>query len=103
MTPKQPGILSCGVCVLMIIELMVTEGVEAFYQLNEQCNALGTTGPLPEGATGVYREKIHRTTRYINTKRLEYASRLANREEIADFGVVRDLDHEALRGLLEVA
>ena len=55
MKPKQPDIVSCGVCVLMIIELMVTEGVEAFYQLNGQCKALGTTGPLPESATEVYR------------------------------------------------
>ena len=36
-TPKQPGSAGCGVCVLIIIELMVTRGVEAFYQLNEQC------------------------------------------------------------------
>ena len=42
-----------------MIELMVTEGVEAFYQLNEQCEALRATGPLPEGATEVYRRKVH--------------------------------------------
>ena len=37
--PKATSIESCGVCVLMMIELMVTEGVEAFYPLNVQCKA----------------------------------------------------------------
>ena len=100
-TPKQPDSVSCGVCVLMMIELMVTEGVEAFYQLNEQCKARETTGPLPEGATEVYSGKVHWTTRYINTKRLEYACRLANRDETAEFDVARNLDYETITGLLE--
>ena len=76
--PKQPDTVSCGVCVLMMIDLMVTQGMGAFYRLNEQCNAPETTGPLPKGATELRSGKVHWTERRINTKRLEYACRLAN-------------------------
>ena len=100
-TPKQPGGVSCGVCVVMMIELMVTEGVEAFYQLNEQCKARETNGPLPEGATEVHSGKVHGTTRYINTKRLEYACLIANQNETAEFAVARNLDHETITDLLK--
>ena len=62
----------------MMIVLMVTQGMGAFYCLNEQCSALETTGPLPEGATVVRGGKAHWTERYINTKRLKYACSLAN-------------------------
>jgi hypothetical protein len=99
--PKQPDTVSCGVCVLMMIELMVTQGMRAFYHLNKQCIALETTGPLPEGATMVYRGKVHWTERYINTKRLEYACRLANPDETRQYDVVRDLNQEALSSLLK--
>ena len=36
-TPKQPESVSCGTCVLIMIEFMATESVEAFYLLNGQC------------------------------------------------------------------
>ena len=85
----------------MMIELMVTQGMRAFYHLNKQCIALETTGPLPEGATMVYRGKVHWTERYINTKRLEYACRLANPDETRQYDVVRDLNQEALSSLLK--
>ena len=100
MTPKQPDSVSCGVCVLMMIGLMVTEGAEAFCRLNAQCKARKTTGPLPQGATEVYSGKVHWTARYINTKRLDCACRLANQYESAQFDVVRELDHEAATGLI---
>ena len=64
----------------MMIELMVIQGVQTFYDLNEQCKAQEIAGLLPLGTTEVYREKVQWTTRYINTKRLEYASRLVNRD-----------------------
>ena len=42
----------------MMIELMVIQGVQTFYDLNEQCKAQEITGPLLLGATEVYREKV---------------------------------------------
>ena len=59
-TPKQPDSAGCGVCVLITIELMATEGVEAFYLLNEQCKYRRAGGPLPEGATEVFRSSGRR-------------------------------------------
>ena len=55
----------------MMIDLMVTQGMGAFYRLNKQRNAPETTGPLPEGATEMCSGKVHWTERYINTKRFE--------------------------------
>ena len=52
-TPKQPDSVSCGVCVLIIIQLMATKGVGALYELNRQCEELRASGPLPQGATEV--------------------------------------------------
>ena len=43
-----------------MIELMATEGVEAFYLLNEQCKYRRAGGPLPEGATEVSRGEVLR-------------------------------------------
>ena len=80
----------------MMIELMVTQGMGAFYCLNEQCSALETTGPLPEGATVVYSGKVHWMKLYINTKRLEYACRLAIPGETVQYDVVRDHHRDAL-------
>jgi len=84
----------------MMIDLMVTQGMGAFYRLNEQCNAPETTGPLPEGATEVRSGKVHWTERYINTKRLEYAFRLANPGETRQCDDVRDLHRDAFPGLM---
>ena len=81
---------------MMMIDAMVTQGMGAFYRLNEQCNAPGTTGPLPEGATEVRSRKVHWTERYSNTKRLEYACRLANPSETRQYDVVRDHHRDAL-------
>ena len=65
-TPKQPGTVSCGACVLIMIELMATRGVEAFYLLNEQCEYRRAGGPLPEGATEVFRAEVQWTTQRRN-------------------------------------
>ena len=66
-TPGQPDSLGCGVCVLIMIALMATEGVEAFYLLNEQCEYRRAGGPQPEGATEVFRREVQWKTRYIST------------------------------------
>ena len=55
-TPKQPDSVGCGVCVLISIELMATEGVGAFYLLNVQCNNWRPGGPRPKGAAKVPEE-----------------------------------------------
>ena len=85
----------------MMIDLMVTQGMGAFYRLNKQRNAPETTGPLPEGATKVRSGKVHWTERYINTKRLEYACRLASPGETRQHDVVRDLHRDPLTGLMD--
>jgi len=82
----------------MMIELMATQGMGAICRLNEQCNALETTGPLPQGATEVRSGKVHWTERHINTKKLEYACRLANPSETRQYDVVRD-HHALINGL----
>ena len=47
-----------GDSTLAMIELIATEGVEAFYQLNGQCEDRRAGVPLPEGATGVFRREV---------------------------------------------
>ena len=63
--------------------LMATEGVEALYQLNRQCENRRAGVPLPIGAPGVFRGEVQWVTRYISTRRTEYAFRLVNRQEAA--------------------
>ena len=62
-----------------------------------------TSGPLPGGATEVLRREVQWTTHRIKTKRTEYACRLVNRQETAEFDPVRDHDHEAVTQVQKVA
>ena len=50
--------MSCGICVLIMIEPMATKGVEALYRLNRQCEEQRADGPLHEGATEVFRREV---------------------------------------------
>jgi len=96
--------VSCGICVLIMIEPMATKGVEALYRLNRQCEEQRADGPLPEGATGVPRGGGGQwTTRHTSTKRIGFAFRPGNRQETAEFGLVRDRDSEAVMHLHEMA
>ena len=47
-----------GDSMLAMTELMATEGVGAFCQLNGQCEELRAGVPLPEGASGVFRGEV---------------------------------------------
>ena len=59
--------------------------------------------PRPKGATEVSRGEVQWTARYINTKRIEYACRYVNRQETAEFDLVRDHDSEAATQLHEIS
>ena len=58
--------------------------------------------PLPKSATGVLRREAQWTTRYINTKKIEYACRLVNRQETAEFVLVREQENDAAAQLHKV-
>ena len=77
--PKQPDGVGCGVCVLIMIELITTEGVGALYDLDKQCEILSASGhtEVVIDTTKVY---VQWTEHYTNTKRIGYACRLANRQ-----------------------
>ena len=98
-TPRQPDSVSCGVCVLMIIELIAIKGVRALYDLHKQCEELRASAPQTQCRTVVIQDtaevSVQWTERYINTKRIEYACRLVDREETTGFDLVRANDHEA--------
>ena len=95
--------MGCGVCVLIMIEFMATEGAGAFYLLNEQCQYRRAGGPQPEGATEVFRREAQCTARCISTKRTGCAFRLVNRQGTAVLGLVRDHDSSAVTQLHGVA
>ena len=98
-TPRQPDSVSCGVCVLMIIELIAIKGVRALYDLHKQCEELRASAPQTQCRTVVTQHtaevSVQWTERYINTKRIEYACRLVDREETTGFDLLRANDHEA--------
>ena len=79
--PKQPDGVSCGVCVLIMIELITTEGVGALYDLDKQCENLSASGHT-EVAIDTTKVFVQWTEHYINTKRIEYACRLVNRQSV---------------------
>ena len=79
--PKQPDGVSCGVCVLIMIELITTEGVGALYDLDKQCENLSASGHT-EVAIDTTKVYVQWTEHYINTKRIECACRLANRQSV---------------------
>ena len=45
-TPKQPDPMGCGACVLIMIELMASEGVVVFYLVNRQREDQRAGSPL---------------------------------------------------------
>ena len=47
-TPKQPDPMGCGACVLIMIELMASEGVVVFYLVNRQREDQRAGSPLSE-------------------------------------------------------
>ena len=70
--PKQPDSVSCGVCVLIMTELITTEGVGALYDLDKRCEILSASGHT-ELAIDTTKVFVKWTEHYINTNRIEYA------------------------------
>ena len=50
----------------------------------------------------MFRREVQWTTRYINTKKIEYACRLVNRQETAEFVLVREQENDAAAQLHKV-